>query len=231
MDLEKQIQRQRTKLTMKMEDNKDLQKQVKELNLQNEELLKQYENMSEQMRSVAAFKMKNGSGSQMPTDQQTQALLKELDDVKLSDQEQAMDPADLLMHRFAAMEANDMRLTSEQRLKKTAKMMGDLGDDINGLMGKWLPKNKTRTQSKTLVFQVRQLIGHFNVLVGQMKEAEVGQQRAAEDLKKRDRKIKELQEENLKVFKLRNELKSKEMAMQQLERDRMLYSNATHGVL
>ena len=229
IDLEKRIQRQQTKLNMKMEDNKDLQKQVKELNLQNEELIKQHELMSKQMRSVAAFQMKNksnDSGVEMPTDQETVALLKKLDNVTLDEEEEAMEPADLLLHRFAALEANDLRLNSEQRMKKTAKMMTDLSDDINGMMGKWLPKNKVRsdrTKSKTMVFQVRQLIGHFNVLVGQMKEAERDRERAAEDLKRKDRKIKDLEEANLAVFKLKNEVKSKDMKITQLERDRDYY--------
>merc|ERR1719249_189866 len=52
-----------------------------------------------------------------------------------------------------------------------------------------------------------------------MKEAEVGQQKATEDLKKKDLRIRQLEEENLVVFKLRNELKAKDRTIEQLKRD------------
>jgi len=162
-----------------------------------------------------------GNDIEIPMDGDTAAMLKELDSVELDIQEQSMSPAELLVHRFAAAEANDLRLSSVQRLKKTSKMMSDLESDISGLMGQWLPKrhNQQRQHSKALVFSVRQLIGHFNVLVGQMKEAEVGQQKATEDLKKKDLRIRQLEEENLVVFKLRNELKAKDRTIEQLKRD------------
>merc|ERR1712176_562002 len=173
-DLDKQIQRQRRNITMKQDENKDLQKLTKELNLQNTDLLKQNDLLSKQMQALKRTAFKNNpelANKAIPMDEETAAMVKELDSYSLDEEERKMEPADLLLHRFAASEANDFRLTSQQRMKKTAKMMTDMSDDINDLMGQWLPKNKVRsdrTRSKTLVFQVRQLIGHFNVLVTQM---------------------------------------------------------------
>ena len=230
-ELDKQIQRQRANINMKSQENKSLQKQVKELNLQNEELLKQYDLITKQMSALKRMadsqsnsKHSNSSDSQPAMDNDTKMLLKELDNVQLDGQEQEMEPADLLLHRFAAMEANDFRLTPEQRMKKTAKMMTDISDDINALMGQWLPKNKVRsdrTKSKTLVFQVRQLIGHFNVLVGQMKATEEGFQNDLRlDIQRRDREIKSLKEQNKLIHKLQDDLEEKNDTIEQLKKHR-----------
>merc|ERR1719150_2575405 len=51
-ELDKQIQRQRANINMKSQENKSLQKQVKELDLQNEELLKQYDLITKQMAAL-----------------------------------------------------------------------------------------------------------------------------------------------------------------------------------
>jgi len=76
--------------------------------------------------------------------------------------------------------------------------MTELSTDINSLMDQWLPQNKVRSdrkRSKTLVFQVRQLIGHFNVLVNQMKQQEEAAQNDLRlDIKRRDAEIKRLKE-------------------------------------
>merc|ERR1712176_1032831 len=105
-----------------------------------------------------------------------------------------------------------------------AKMMTDMSDDINDLMGQWLPKNKVRsdrTRSKTLVFQVRQLIGHFNVLVTQMKSTEASFQNDLKlDIKRRDQEIKKLKEENKLVHQLQDDLQEKDDIMEQLKKHR-----------
>ena len=217
---------------MKTQDNKELQKQVKELNLQNEELLRQNDIITKQMNALKRMTQNNstksststGSNASNVVDNETKAMIQELENVEMSNIERQMQPADLLLHRFAAMEANDMRLTTEQRMQKTAKMMGDLGEDIGELMGKWLPKNKVRgdrTQSKTLVFQVRQLIGHFNVLVGQMKATEEGFQNDLRlDIVRRDREIKSLKEQNRMVHELQDDLEERNDVIEQLKRHR-----------
>merc|ERR1712176_1455463 len=105
-----------------------------------------------------------------------------------------------------------------------AKMMTDMSDDINDLMGQWLPKNKVRsdrTRSKTLVFQVRQLIGHFNWLVTQMKSTEASFQNDLKlDIKRRDQEIKKLKEENKLVHQLQDDLQEKDDIMEQLKKHR-----------
>merc|ERR1719384_1740756 len=102
--------------------------------------------------------------------------------------------------------------------------MTDMSDDINDLMGQWLPKNKVRsdrTRSKTLVFQVRQLIGHFNVLVTQMKSTEESAQNDLKlDIKRRDNEIKKLKEENKLVHQLQDDLHEKDEMMEQLKKHR-----------
>merc|ERR1712244_101295 len=78
----------------------------------------------------------------------------------------------------------------------------------------WLPKNKVRsdrTRSKTLVFQVRQLIGHFNVLVTQMKSTEQSYQNDLKlDIVRRDKEIKQLKEQNKQVHALQDDLQEKD---------------------
>jgi len=226
-DLDKQIQRQRRNITMKQDENKDLQKLTKELNLQNTDLLKQNDLLSKQMQALKRTAFKNNpelANKAIPMDEETAAMVKELDSYSLDEEERKMEPADLLLHRFAASEANDFRLTSQQRMKKTAKMMTDMSDDINDLMGQWLPKNKVRsdrTRSKTLVFQVRQLIGHFNVLVTQMKSTEASFQNDLKlDIKRRDQEIKKLKEENKLVHQLQDDLQEKDDIMEQLKKHR-----------
>merc|ERR1712113_124018 len=226
-DLDKQIQRQRRNITMKQSENKDLQKFVKELNLQNTDLLKQIDLLTKQMAALKRTAFKNNpelANKATPMDEETAAMVKELDSYSLDEEERKMEPADLLLHRFAASEANDFRLTSQQRMKKTAKMMTDMSDDINSLMGQWLPKKNVksdRTRSKTLVFQVRQLIGHFNVLVNQMKSTEESAQNDLKlDIKRRDNEIKKLKEENKLVHQLQDDLHEKDEMMEQLKKHR-----------
>ena len=225
-DMDRQIQRQRNNINMKVAENKELQKFVKELNLQNEELLKQNDLLSKQMNALKRQAYKNNPelAKSLPMDDETMELVKELDQYELDEEEKQMEPADLLLHRFAASEANDFRLSSEQRMKKTAKMMTDMSDDINSLMIQWLPKNKVRsdrTRSKTLVFQVRQLIGHFNVLVKQMKSNEESFQNDLKlDIKRRDQEIKKLKEETKLVHQLQDDLSEKDEIIEQLKKHR-----------
>jgi len=215
---------------MKSEDNKELQKQVKDLNLQNGELLKQHNLIVRQMNAMkrqnAALRASSGAdGAAMSTDNDTAAMIKGLESMELGIKEHDMSAAELVVHRFAAMEANDLRLSLDQRLRKTAQMMRDLGDDINALMSQWLPKrhNQKNKEGKSLVFSVRQLIGHFNVLVGQKKEAEVDRNKATEALKKKDLRIQQLEEKNVAVFKLQNELKEMGSTLEQLRKERDYY--------
>eukprot|EP01084_Bolivina_argentea_P286357 491210_1 len=225
-EMDRQIERQRRNISMRTEENKELQKFVKELNLQNEDLLKQNDLLTKQMSALKreAYKANPELAKNIPMDEDTKLLVKELDKIQLSNEEAKMEPADLLLHRFAASEANDFRLTSQQRMKKTAKMMTDMSDDINDLMGQWLPKNKVRsdrTRSKTLVFQVRQLIGHFNVLVKQMKSTEQSFQNDLKlDIKRRDNEIKKLKNENKLVHQLQDDLQEKDEQLEQLKKHR-----------
>jgi len=225
-DFDKQIQRNRNNLNMKQQDLKELQKFVKELNLQNEDLLQQNDLLTKQMSALkrSVFKENPELAQNLPMDDDTMALVKALDAYQLDEEEKKMKPADLLLHRFAASEANDFRLSSEQRMKKTAKMMGDMSEDINDLMNQWLPKNKVkkdRTRSQTLVFQVRQLIGHFNVLVNQMKSQESSHQNDMRlDIKRRDKEIAKLKEENKTVHQLKDDLQEKDEMIEQLQKHR-----------
>jgi len=102
--------------------------------------------------------------------------------------------------------------------------MSELSSDINSLMDQWLPKNKIRsdrTRSKTLVFQVRQLIGHFNVLVNQMKQQEEAAQNDLRlDIKRRDAEIKRLKEENKKVLQLQDDLAEKDDLITRLNKEK-----------
>lgn len=157
-------------------------------------------------------------------DEETKQLIKELDSMNIEEEEKNMQPADLLLHRFAAVEANDFRLSPEQRMKKTAKMMTDLSGDINDLMTTWLPKNKVKSDRKTskaLVFQVRQLIGHFNVLVQQMKQNEASYQNDLKlDIKRRDAEIKRLKEENKTVHQFQDDLAEKDDIIERLRKEK-----------
>eukprot|EP00484_Ammonia_sp_Unknown_P018994 CAMPEP_0197028132 /NCGR_PEP_ID=MMETSP1384-20130603/7897_1 /TAXON_ID=29189 /ORGANISM="Ammonia sp." /LENGTH=1169 /DNA_ID=CAMNT_0042457085 /DNA_START=95 /DNA_END=3604 /DNA_ORIENTATION=- len=225
-ELDRQIQRQRNNIQMRTNENKELQKYVKELNLQNEDLLKQNDLLQKQMNALKRQAYKNNPelAKNLPMDDDTLALVQDLDQYVLAEEEKQMEPGELLLHRFAAAEANDFRLTSEQRMKKTAKMMTDMSDDINSLMSQWLPKNKVRqdrVSSKTLVFQVRQLIGHFNVLVKQMKQNEESFQNDLKlDIKRRDQEIKKLKEETKTVHQLQDDLEEKNEVIEQLKKHR-----------
>jgi len=225
-DLDKQIGRQRNNIQMKSSENKELQKFVKELNLQNDELVKQNDLLQKQLMvlKTQAFKNNPELAASLPMDADTEALVQQLENYQLSEEEKQMEPADLLLHRFAAAEANDFRLNAEQRMKKTAKMMSDMSEDIGSLMAQWLPKNKKRPERKsnsTLVFQVRQLIGHFNVLVKQMKQNEESQQNDLKlDIKRRDAEIKKLQKDTQKVHQLQDDLQDKDELIEQLQKMR-----------
>eukprot|EP01084_Bolivina_argentea_P249652 418019_1 len=102
--------------------------------------------------------------------------------------------------------------------------MTDLSDDINGLMEQWLPKNKVRSdrkRSKALVFQVRQLVGHFNILVKQMKSSEESHQNDLKlDIKRRDQEIKRLKEDTKMVHQLQDDMAEKDEIIQQLKKHR-----------
>merc|ERR1712224_690258 len=75
---------------------------------------------------------------------------------------------------------------------------------------------------KTLVFQVRQLIGHFNVLQAQMKSAEENYQNDLRlDIKRRDNEIKALKQENEKVHQLQDDLEEKNEEMQLIAKERV----------
>jgi len=237
VEIDRQMQRQRNNVNMKTQENKELQKQIKERELENEALATQNDLFQKQMRALRARvtaleksggkKLNASDMAAMPMDADTAKLVEELDAVQLDTEERKMAPADLLMHRFAAMEANDWRLTGEQRMKKTAKMMTDISDDIGTLMGEWLPKKHKSAQigsekgGTPLVFQVRQLIGHFNVLVKQMRTTEQSFQNDLKlDIKRRDQEIKRLKVEAQKTHQLQDDLQEKDDVIVQLRRHR-----------
>lgn len=144
------------------------------------------------------------------------------DELGLKEEEKNFTPAELLLHRFADVEATDVRLTPEQRMKKTSKMMGELSYDISGLMDKWLPADKVRKdrkRSEALVFQVRQLIGHFNVLYGQLQEQKGSFQNDLKlDIQRKNNEIKRLKDENSKVLQLRDDLAEKDDIIGELKK-------------
>merc|ERR1712228_544426 len=71
------------------------------------------------------------------------------------------------------------------------------------------------------VFQVRQLIGHFNVLVNQMKSTEQTYQNDLKlDIRRRDQEIKGLKEQNKQVHALQDDLQEKDQMLQELTRQR-----------
>ncbi|ETO06830.1 hypothetical protein RFI_30562, partial [Reticulomyxa filosa] len=90
-------------------------------------------------------------------------------------EEKEMTASELLMHRFADAGVNDYRLSPDAKMQKMGLVMGELSDDIGEVMDKWLYKSKVRAdrkKSKALVYQVRQLIGHFGVAANQLKQTE-----------------------------------------------------------
>jgi len=98
-----------------------------------------------------------------------------------------------------------------------------LSKDIGDLMNNWLPKNKVRPdrhQSKTLVYQVRQLIGHFNVAAAQLKQQEESYQNDLKlELQRRDKEIKTLREDNKRVLQLQDDLAEKDDVITSLKKE------------
>jgi len=98
-----------------------------------------------------------------------------------------MSAADYLLNRFANEDMLDYRLNNEERMKKIGKDLDLLSNDINDLMSKWLNNknvNENRYQGSSLFYQIRHLIGHFNLAINEIKELKEKLE------KKRKKKIK-----------------------------------------
>eukprot|EP01084_Bolivina_argentea_P061396 112197_1 len=174
---EQQIQQQRSDLNMKTQLTGELQIFAEDLHLQNEELLKQNNLL---IKQITAFKHTSSTDN---------------DATELG----------LLLDKFGAMEANDCRLTMEQRMKKTAKIMTDLSVDVNGMLEHKEKDDNMRTNS--LSFEVRDLIHRFNALLNQMKSTKHNFQN---DIKRKDEEILKLKDENKIKGNLQDTLERKE---------------------
>ena len=63
-----------------------------------------------------------------------------------------MDAAEMLMSRFAASEVGDFRMTPEERVAKTAKLVTDMSEEIGALMERWLASSGKFSRVKKKLF-------------------------------------------------------------------------------
>lgn len=180
----------------------------------NESLQAQLEYLKEQLATQA-------SGGKKPAKRvMEEKKMKAMIAQEFTQEELEMEPSVLLMSKFAAAQVNDYRLSPEDRLVKTAKMMNDLSGDIGDLMDIWLTGKKVhkdRKTSSTLNLRVRQLIGHFNVLKQELEDTKIRAEKDLTDERKRKaQEIQRLKKDNTRVLELEDDLMEKTEQIEKL---------------